>query len=113
MKSSFSHAALPQPTASRIEALPFSVDTHGLSALIHRAPNTIYADVVRRPHTLPPSISVAGGKRIWLVETVLQWLKERQQVAPQPEFPSQPRCKRGRRTKAEQIARARLVGGAA
>jgi predicted DNA-binding transcriptional regulator AlpA len=80
-----------------------------LSALIGKTANTIrtcatnakYQHLIPRPFKLPHSRRLA-----WYEEDVLAWLSKAQPVGPEPM-----RRRRGRPTKLEQIARARVAGG--
>ncbi|HEY3326390.1 MAG TPA: hypothetical protein VGK14_04400 [Novimethylophilus sp.] len=78
-----------------------------LAELLSFSPETIRADITRRPWTLPPFIRV-GMKTIWLRATVIDWLKAREQSATppvklEPLEPPQPPKRRGRRSKADQV----------
>lgn len=85
-----------------------TLDAAGLARIIPLSEKTIRADVSRRPWLLPPFAKV-GTRTVWLRQTVLDWLKQRERtaVAPPPMSPvaTQPtRRPRGRPTKAEEIA---------
>ncbi len=79
-----------------------------LSVLIGKSTNTIrtcatnakYMHLIPRPFHLPFSRRLA-----WYEEDVLAWLNQAQAVGPEPT-----RRRRGRPTKLEQTARARLAG---
>ena len=79
-----------------------------LSTYIHKSVSSIRSDATRNPQSLPPICRLPGTKRLlWRVEDVERWLE--QHVEPQfslPEPPSPRERKRGRPTKAEQVARA-------
>lgn len=85
------------------------LDAVDLSKLLHRSPATIRADISRRPWTLPPAIRL-GARTLWLLSTVIEWLKARErpldQKKPEPFYAAEIRRKRGRPTKAEQVAKA-------
>lgn len=102
---------LPGTPDNKLEAR-LVVDAVGLASLIGRKTSTIRADLSRRPWTLPPAIRV-GKRTIWLVESVLAWLKEHEQVFHPPAGENQPHKpqirRRGRPTKAEQLGR--VAGG--
>lgn len=87
-----------------------------LSEVLKKSVQSIRGDLSRAPHRLPPFIRIGGGQALWLPETVLEWLKghESGQKTPPPPPPTAvpARRRRGRPTKAEQLARAR-TGGAA
>lgn len=71
-----------------------------LAELLHLAKATVRADVSRRPWMLPPFVKV-GTKTVWLRDTVMDWLKAREQAATPPaapEPPPQPK-RRGRPSK--------------
>ena len=80
----------------------FTLDVKALAALLHLSPATVRSDVSRRPWTLPPFIKV-GTKTVWLLETVIGWLKARERVATPPVTPAPPPRRRGRPTKADQV----------
>jgi predicted DNA-binding transcriptional regulator AlpA len=75
-----------------------------LGAVLHKTIGSIWADLSRAPHRLPPPIRVEGMRQaIWLESTVLAWLQERQvDAAP----------RRGRPTKRQQIERAARAAAA-
>lgn len=82
-----------------------------LSHLIKKSPRSILADRSRAPGRLPPDCTPPGTRApIWLLEDVLAWLRqhrhqpgERQAAATPAPAPGARR--RGRPTKAEQLAR--------
>jgi hypothetical protein len=79
-----------------------------LSAYIHKSVSSIRSDATRNPHSLPPICRLPGTKRLlWRVEDVERWLEQHVefQVAI-PEAPLARERRRGRPTKAEQVARA-------
>ena len=80
-----------------------TIDAKALAALLHLSSATVRSDVSRRPWTLPPFIKV-GTKTVWLLDTVIDWLKAREQVATPPKTPTPPPRRRGRPTKADQMA---------
>jgi predicted DNA-binding transcriptional regulator AlpA len=99
-------------TALQYTQPPLTIDADGLSTLLGRRAATIRADLSRRPWTLPPAIKV-GRRTLWLTETVLAWLKSHERAATPPqktaprEMPAAlPPRRRGRPTKADQLARA-------
>lgn len=87
----------------------FGVET--LSALLKKSPASIFADRSRAPHRIPPSCEPPGTQKpLWLLEDVLNWLRQHQRPAAQSTAkpggaPAAPAPRRGRPTKAEQIAR--------
>lgn len=85
-----------------------TLDAAGLARIIPLTEKTIRADVSRRPWLLPPFVKI-GTRTVWLRQTVLEWLKQREcSAAPPPPVAVQaPRRRRGRPSKAEQVIRAR------
>lgn len=78
----------------------------GLSQLLGRSRETLQADRCRKPHTLPPCCSPPDTKQpLWLLEDVIAWLEQYRE----PAAVSSP-AKRGRPTKAEQVAKRRVQG---
>lgn len=94
---------------------PPSFSYDGLSILLNRSTPSLQADRSRKPWTLPPACEVPGSKSpIWLLSDVLAWLASYRQPVVQP--PATPDLtpiprRRGRPTKASQLARARTVAG--
>lgn len=89
-----------------------------LATILGKSLASVRGDVSRAPHRLPPMVRIpGGGKTLWLVSTVEAWLKSHEsgQKPPQPQPAAEPaRRRRGRPTKAEQLASARKqVGGEA
>lgn len=82
-----------------------------LSLCLHKSVASIRSDVTRNPQSLPPICRLPGTKRLlWRLEDVERWLGVHVAIQPQavpvePPRADQPR--RGRPTKAEQIARRR------
>lgn len=81
-----------------------------LSLLLHKSVTTIRSDVVRNPLSLPPICRLPNTKRLlWRAEDVERWLAEH--VAGMHTAAAfdqrQQRRRRGRPTKAEQVARQR------
>jgi hypothetical protein len=72
---------------------------------IGKSPTTFRSDLVRRPEALP-SVTRRGGRVFVSVADVLDWL-EHGPRQPEPEQVPRTGKKRGRPTKAEQLARAR------
>lgn len=80
-----------------------------LAAILKKSVASIRGDLSRAPHRLPPFIRIGGGQALWLPATVLEWLKGHesgQKPPPPPPAIPAPR-RRGRPTKAEQLARSR------
>lgn len=82
-----------------------------LSTCLHKSVASIRSDISRNPKSLPPICRLPGTKRLlWRSEDVEQWLaghvSDRALQAPESP-PDAPKPRRGRPTKAEQIARAR------
>lgn len=60
-----------------MSALPKTIGPNELAILLQRTPNTIRADVNRRPQSLPPKLNIPGSaKLLWVEEDVIQWLNE-------------------------------------
>lgn len=106
-------------------SLPPTLGVEGLAALLHAAPQTIKNNASRAPEKLPPPVRTGGRRLIWITRDVFTWLEARR-AAPAPaalvahpaapDAPPSPRVpvapaggavprKRGRPTKAEQLAR--------
>lgn len=88
-----------EPTSVAAETL----NAAGLARILHLSVATVRADISRRPWTLPPSIKI-GTKTVWLYSTVLEWLKGRERAITKPASPESLTRRRGRPTKAEQVA---------
>jgi hypothetical protein len=89
-----------------------------LSAWIHKSVSSIRSDATRNPHSLPPICRLPGTKRLlWRIDDVEHWLELH--VTDTGSAPdAQPSAsqvttqrKRGRPTKAEQVARGRSSVG--
>lgn len=79
-----------------------------LSTYIHKTVSSIRSDVSRNPKALPPICRLPHTKRLlWRREDVDNWIAQHVEtdIAPLPQTQTAPR--RGRPTKAEQIARER------
>mgnify|MGYP003505660246 CR=1 FL=1 len=82
-----------------------------LSTCIHKSVSSIRSDATRNPQSLPPICRLPGTKRLlWRLEDVEHWLGVHVATTPpaavvEPSRANQPR--RGRPTKAEQLARRR------
>ncbi|CCQ39650.1 DNA-binding protein [Yersinia enterocolitica] len=81
-----------------------------LSKIIHKTVASIRSDATRNPISLPPICRLPNTKRLlWRLEDVEQWLACHVCTPQQPPLPSSINlvvpAKRGRPTKAEQIAR--------
>lgn len=97
------------------ETFPQVLNALDLARLLNKTPSSIFTDRSRAPWRLPPACTPPGTKSpLWLLSDVLAWLREhREPAAPAPTLAPAPARRRGRPTKAEQIARARAKGGAA
>jgi hypothetical protein len=85
-----------------------------LSAWIHKSVSSIRSDATRNPHSLPPICRLPGTKRLlWRIDDVERWLELHVTgTNPGPaEPPIAAERKRGRPTKAEQVARGRSSVG--
>lgn len=85
------------------------LDAAALAQILPFSAATIRADVSRRPHLLPPFIKV-GTRTVWLKETVLRWLKNKEMTFTPP--PQPPSKRRGAPTKAERLAKQKSGGKA-
>jgi predicted DNA-binding transcriptional regulator AlpA len=58
------------------------LDAHELGEIyLRRSAETIFKDITRAPHRLPPSIRIRGRRgRVWLESEVLRWLRSHQQT---------------------------------
>ncbi|PMS30764.1 hypothetical protein C0Z20_29285 [Trinickia symbiotica] len=58
-----------------------TLDAHDLGAeYLLRPAETIFKDLTRAPHRLPPSIQIPGRRgRVWLESEVVRWLREHQE----------------------------------
>lgn len=85
-----------------------------LSVYIHKSVASIRCDATRKPHSLPPICRLPGTKRLlWRMEDVERWLADHVDAGRQSsgvEVINARRPRRGRPTKAEQIARSRNQG---
>ena len=87
-----------------------------LSQYLHKSVASIRSDASRNPASLPPICRLPGTKRLlWRIEDVERWIALHVQgdpsAAPIPSDADRP--KRGRPTKAEQVARQRQFAKAA
>lgn len=90
-----------------------------LATYLHKSVASIRSDSTRNPQSLPPICRLPGTKRLlWRIEDVQAWIGQhvRCEAPPvpameRPDFSPAPR--RGRPTKAEQVARQRASGTAA
>ncbi|WP_259647372.1 DNA-binding protein [Burkholderia pseudomallei] len=82
-----------------------------LSQYLHKSVASIRSDATRNPQSLPPICRLPSTKRLlWRLEDVESWLAAHVEGAarPVPLVSSvDPRPRRGRPTKAEQVARQR------
>lgn len=89
-----------------------------LSAYIHKSVTSIRSDVTRNPASLPPICRLPGTKRLlWRIEDVEGWLALHvsggaASIIVQPATDNA-KPKRGRPTKAEQVARQRQATASA
>lgn len=107
------------PSAHAIQppALP-TLDAAGLALILHCSVDTVVSNAHRAPGRLPPRIRTGGRRLIWLTTDVMDWLEARR-TGPAPAAPvapvavpaAAPSRRRGRPTKAEQLARRRAGGG--
>lgn len=87
-----------------------------LSAYIHKSVASIRSDATRNPASLPPICRLPGTKRLlWRIEDVERWIAQHihGDTGTVPITDDTDRPKRGRPTKAEQVARQRQLARAA
>lgn len=117
---------IQQPQVVIQTSYPPIIGIEELAQLLGKSPATIMADRVRAPERVPPSYTPPGGKAPrWLVSDVIAWLRSGaiagacDASSPAPDDETTPATatatataprRRGRPTKAEQIAR-RHEGG--
>lgn len=82
-----------------------------LSQYLHKSVASIRSDATRNPQSLPPICRLPGTKRLlWRIEDVERWLAahvEGMSIAAAIAVSDQHRPRRGRPTKAEQVAKQR------
>lgn len=82
-----------------------------LAECLHKSVASIRSDATRNPRSLPPICRLPGTKRLlWRVEDVERWLADHVDgvtVATTMAVTEQHQRRRGRPTKAEQVARQR------
>lgn len=111
-------------TPSSTPTSPFvTLDAAGLAVILHCSVETVTSNAHRAPERLPPQIRTGGRRLIWLLSDVMAWL-EAHRAGPAPTVNTQgggrdataaaatPPRRRGRPTKAEQLARRIVAGGA-
>lgn len=103
-------------------SLPPTLNVEGLAALLQCSPETVKSNASRSPEKLPPPIRTGGRRLIWITADVMDWLKARRDGAAPTvtthgsgrdataSAATSPR-RRGRPTKAEQLARRAAGGG--
>lgn len=78
---------------------------------LHKSVASVRSDATRNPESLPPICRLPGTKRLlWRVEDVERWLAEHVEGIPSAvpmAVAEQQQPRRGRPTKAEQVARQR------
>lgn len=85
-----------------------------LSEYLRKSVASIRSDATRNPAALPPRCRIPGTKRLlWRVEDVEHWLASHvaTEEASQVRQPVMERGRRGRPTKAEQLAREKRLSG--
>ena len=84
-----------------------------LSAYLHKSVASIRSDATRNPKSLPPMCRLPGTIRLlWRTEDVERWLAQHVTLSPWNPTPAVLDCppqRRGRPTKAEQVAKQRRV----
>ena len=103
-----------QPQVVIQTSYPPIIGIEELAQLLGKSPATLMADRSRAPERVPPSYTPPGGRAPrWLVSDVIAWLRGSHdasspapddETTPTPTPTPAPR-RRGRPTKAEQIAR--------
>lgn len=105
----FSFKPHPDPAFTPIYQLPYSpvLGVEELAELLRKSPSTILQDHSRAPHRLPPGCEPPGTRTpLWLLDDVLAWLRQYQRPAAPAQVPAAVASRRrGRPTKAEQVAR--------
>lgn len=107
-----------QPQVVIQTSYPPIIGIEELAQLLGKSPATLMADRVRAPERVPPSYTPPGGRAPrWLVSDVIAWLRGSHAASsPAPDdnetspTPATAPRRRGRPTKAEQIARRREGG---
>lgn len=87
-----------------------------LAQCLHKSVASVRSDATRNPLSLPPICRLPGTKRLlWRVEDVERWLAEHVDGAAANPMPivGLERRRRGRPTKAEQVAKLRHQGATA
>ena len=89
-----------------------------LSQYLHKSVASIRSDATRNPQSLPPICRLPGTKRLlWRVEDVENWLAEHVEGMAPPQRPTvafdDHKPRRGRPTKAVQLARQRQLQASA
>lgn len=70
-----------------METQQLTVDRTGLARILHRSPLTVARQMSSAPGTLPPH--VPGTKpRIWRIETIDQWLRNREKLTSDFNLPA-------------------------
>lgn len=107
---------LHNSTAPFAEGEITTLDATDLARILKKSVSTIRSDISRRPGSLPPAIRI-GARTLWLPPTVYGWLQDQERPLSEgsggasPVAPSAARPRRrGRPTKAEQIAKLQATG---
>lgn len=99
-----------QTSVAATPAVLMTVDQ--LAQCLHKSVASVRSDATRNPRSLPPICRLPGTKRLlWRTEDVARWLAEHVDghLAERPAFGvDTEHRRRGRPTKAEQIAKQRL-----
>ena len=78
-----------------------------LSILLDKAPASIFADRSRAPHKIPPAFMPPGCKSPrWLLEDVIEWLKQHPEPQTKPRATDALKRGPGRPSKAERLSAA-------
>src|SRR5579875_3128482 len=67
------------------------LDLDELARVLHRDRETIKADRCRAPQRVPPAYKIPGTKEpLWLLDEVLEWLRQHPEHATAPVKPGRP-----------------------
>jgi hypothetical protein len=98
----------PPPAAETVRQLSWEPlwTIQDLSAYSKIARATIYSDLVRAPWRVPPPLPSRGGSGLrWNPAKARGWFEGEGRDPPPSGAAAKPRSKRGRKTKAEEVAR--------
>jgi len=105
---------ISQPQVVIHTSYPPIIGIDELAQLLGKSPATLMADRARAPERVPSSYTPPGSRAPrWLVSDVIAWLRGSAASSPAPDDETTPATaprRRGRPTKAEEIARRREGG---